>query len=72
MPTNTAFPPAAPKTDDPWTPENVVHTADLAPYAKAADVMPKMTSITGYAAAKAQTLQHDDTGALKWVDNPTE
>jgi len=81
MPKTTTFPPAAPKTDDPWIPEGVVHTvdlspyaktADLTPYAKSADVMPKAASITGYDATKAQTLQHDATGALKWVDNATE
>jgi len=65
MPTNTNFPPAAPAPVDPWTPR------DLTLYAKTTDVMPKAASITGYDATKAQTLQHDATGALKWVDNAT-
>lgn len=31
-----------------------------------------LTSLTGYAKTKEQTLQHGTAGGLKWVDNPEE
>lgn len=72
MPTTTTFPPAPPKTEQPWTPTEVaggyVKDDDLAPYAKTSEVMPSAASISGYDKTKVQALQHDATGALKWVD----
>lgn len=68
----SGYPPDAKKPVQPWNPEGIVKPEDLASYAKSADVMPKAASITGYDATKAQTLQHDTSGALKWVDNPEE
>lgn len=55
---------SAPEVKPPFEVKDAVHAADLAPYAKSADVMTKASSITGYDATKAQMLVND-SGVLK-------
>lgn len=57
-----------PAAKEPFEGDNV-NRGELKDYAKPGDVMPKAESIEGYDAEKAQTLTHDDSGALSWVDN---
>lgn len=44
---------------------------ELTAYAKTADTMPKAAAISGYDAAKVQTLTND-SGTVKWVSAPEE
>lgn len=63
------------RVEQPWVPHEVegyVDNEDIKDYAKKADVMKKSSAITGWDGEKAQTLQHDDGGVTRWVDNASE
>lgn len=73
MPNNTIFPPEPPKTEQPWTPRDVIG------YTTPSDVLGLITEnamgsadkITGFDKSKTQLLTNVN-GVIKWVDAPAE